>query len=54
MVKYRERWERLKEGAKKRHTISTGPSTIPQNPTLLRTLATGNPPPQSLSTSEKL
>ncbi|KAI8048437.1 hypothetical protein BDF21DRAFT_433398 [Thamnidium elegans] len=46
MTKYKERWERLKEGAKRRHTTSA-----PSNPTLLRSLASSNPP--ALSTTEK-
>ncbi|CAO3650722.1 unnamed protein product [Mucor hiemalis] len=37
MIKYRERWEKLKEGAKKRHTTTS-------NPTLLKSLASSNPP----------
>lgn len=46
MTRYKERWERLKEGAKRRHTTAT-----PSNPTLLSSLASSNPP--ALSTNEK-
>ncbi|KAG2194420.1 hypothetical protein INT47_003131 [Mucor saturninus] len=48
MHKYRERWEKLKEGAKKRHPASV---TAPTNPTLLRSLASNNPP--ALSSIDK-
>lgn len=41
MNKYRERWEKLKEGAKKRHTTTSATSS---NSTLLQSLASNNPP----------
>jgi predicted nuclease with TOPRIM domain len=55
MNKYRERWEKLKEGATKRHhhhhsstiTATTAPlSNNNTNSTLLRTLASNQPPVQ--------
>lgn len=54
MIKYRERWEKLKEGAKKRHTTSTTSTTSnPSNPTLLKSLAS-NPPTTTTSSSTSL
>lgn len=51
MIKYRERWEKLKEGAKKRHTTATTKtsSTNSSNPTLLKSLASNPPATTSLS-----